>query len=113
VESALRQAGVSFDAVATRAPLDAMAIAERAAGNYTAVIGVGGDGTLHEIVNGLLRASGEAETTAVGMVPLGNGDDFAKVILQRRRWAASPSTGALLWIKLRAGRRSPLMWGAS
>ena len=80
VESALRQAGVSFDAVATRAPLDAMAIAERAAGNYTAVIGVGGDGTLHEIVNGLLRASGEAETKAVGMVPLGNGDDFAKVI---------------------------------
>ena len=80
VESALRQSGVAFEAVATRAPLDAMAIAERAAGSYAAVVGVGGDGTLHEIVNGLLRASGEDETTAVGMVPLGNGDDFAKVI---------------------------------
>jgi YegS/Rv2252/BmrU family lipid kinase len=80
VESALRQAGVEFEAVATRAPLDAMAIAERAAGSYPAVVSVGGDGTLHEIVNGLLRASGEGETVAVGMVPLGNGDDFAKVI---------------------------------
>jgi len=80
LESTLRQAGVEFDAVATRAPLDALAIAEQAAGSYMAVVGVGGDGTLHEIVNGLLRASGEAETTAVGMVPLGNGDDFAKVI---------------------------------
>jgi len=80
LESTLRQAGVEFDAVATRAPLDALAIAEQAAGIYMAVVGVGGDGTLHEIVNGLLRASGEAETTAVGMVPLGNGDDFAKVI---------------------------------
>jgi YegS/Rv2252/BmrU family lipid kinase len=80
VESALRQAGVEFEAVATRAPLDALALAERAAGSYTAVVGVGGDGTLHEIVNGLLRASGQGETIAVGMVPLGNGDDFAKVI---------------------------------
>jgi diacylglycerol kinase family enzyme len=80
VESALHQAGVKFDAVATSAPLDAMALAERAAGNYEAVVCVGGDGTLHEIVNGLLRAAGDSETIAVGMVPLGNGDDFAKVI---------------------------------
>jgi YegS/Rv2252/BmrU family lipid kinase len=80
LENALRQAGVQFEAVATRAPLEAMVIAERAAQSFKVVVGVGGDGTLHEIVNGLLRASGEGETIAVGMVPLGNGDDFAKVI---------------------------------
>jgi diacylglycerol kinase (ATP) len=80
VESALRQAGVEFDAVATNEPLEAMTLAEHAAPRYEAVIGVGGDGTVHEIVNGLLRASGQTETIPMGVIPLGNGDDFAKVI---------------------------------
>ncbi len=80
VEKALADAGVEFEAVATRSPLEATALAERAPQSYSSVVGVGGDGTLHEIVNGLLRASGEAETISVGIVPLGNGDDFAKMI---------------------------------
>jgi diacylglycerol kinase (ATP) len=80
VASALRRAGVEFDAVATNEPLEAISLAERAANKYEAVIGVGGDGTVHEIVNGLMRASGEAETMPMGVIPLGNGDDFAKVI---------------------------------
>ncbi len=80
VEIALQQAGVDYVAVPTRAPLDATRMAERAPGVYAAVIGVGGDGTVHEIVNGLARASGSAETLPVGVIPLGNGDDFAKVI---------------------------------
>ena len=80
VKKALRQAGVEFDAVATHAPLDAMLLAEQAPQKYSAVVGIGGDGTVHEIVNGLMRASGEGETIAMGVVPLGNGNDFAKVI---------------------------------
>ena len=80
VEKALHQVGVDFVAVPTRAPLDATKMAERAPGVYRAVIGVGGDGTVHEIINGLARAAGEGETLPVGVIPLGNGDDFAKVI---------------------------------
>jgi YegS/Rv2252/BmrU family lipid kinase len=80
VEQALRAAGVDFDTVATQARLDAVRLAREAAARYTAVISVGGDGTLHEIVNGLLQASNEGETIALGVVPLGNGDDFAKVL---------------------------------
>ncbi len=57
-----------------------MELARAASGNYAAVIGVGGDGTLHEIANGLMQASGETETTPLGVIPLGNGDDFAKVL---------------------------------
>jgi diacylglycerol kinase family enzyme len=78
VKKALHQADVEFDAVATRAPLDAMLLAEQAPQKYSAVVGIGG--TMHEIVNGLMRASGEGETIAMGVVPLGNGNDFAKVI---------------------------------
>jgi len=80
VEQALRQAGVEFDAVPTQAKLDAVRLAREAPGRYTAVVAVGGDGTVHEVVNGLLQASKEGETIALGVVPLGNGDDFAKVI---------------------------------
>jgi len=39
------------------------------------VIIAGGDGSVHEAVNGLLRAGGN---TALGVIPLGTGNDFAK-----------------------------------
>jgi YegS/Rv2252/BmrU family lipid kinase len=80
VEQALIEAGVEFDVVATAAPLEAVSLAEKAHTKYSAVIAVGGDGTVHEVVNGLLRASSEGETIPLGVIPLGNGDDFAKVI---------------------------------
>jgi len=80
VEQTLRTSGIDFEAVPTRSPLDAMLLAREAPNKYAQVIGVGGDGTIHEIVNGLLQASGENETIPMGIIPLGNGDDFAKVI---------------------------------
>jgi len=41
------------------------------------VFAAGGDGTVHEVANGLLRAGGKA---ALGVIPLGSGDDFAKLL---------------------------------
>ncbi|XP_020096134.1 sphingoid long-chain bases kinase 2, mitochondrial isoform X1 [Ananas comosus] len=51
-----------------------------------AVIAVGGDGTLHEVVNGffwegspiLALDKGPAHSTALGLIPLGTGSDFAR-----------------------------------
>jgi diacylglycerol kinase (ATP) len=80
VEKALSAAGVDYEAAETRAPLEAMTLAREAPQKYSAVISVGGDGTLHEIVNGLLQASTEEETLPLGFIPLGNGNDFAKMI---------------------------------
>ena len=80
LQQGLIDAGIEFDVVATSAPLDAVRLAEKATTKYSTVIAVGGDGTVHEVVNGLLRASNEGETIALGVVPLGNGDDFAKMI---------------------------------
>ena len=80
VQQGLIDAGIEFDVAATSAPLEAVTLAEKAATKYSTVIAVGGDGTVHEVVNGLLRASSEGETIALGVVPLGNGDDFAKMI---------------------------------
>ena len=80
VQQALIDTGIEFDVAATSAPLEAVTLAEKAATKYSTVIAVGGDGTVHEIVNGLLRASNEGETITLAVVPLGNGDDFAKMI---------------------------------
>eukprot|EP00262_Sarcandra_glabra_P013395 TRINITY_DN3709_c0_g1_i1.p1 TRINITY_DN3709_c0_g1~~TRINITY_DN3709_c0_g1_i1.p1 ORF type:complete len:191 (+),score=26.93 TRINITY_DN3709_c0_g1_i1:99-671(+) len=51
-----------------------------------AVIAVGGDGTLHEVVNGffwggkpvLAHEQGATHSTALGLIPLGTGSDFAR-----------------------------------
>jgi len=77
---ALKSAGVEFDTATTRSAREAIALAERGAGAYRAVIAAGGDGTVHEVVNGLLRASAGGETAALGVLPLGSGDDFAKMV---------------------------------
>jgi diacylglycerol kinase (ATP) len=80
IQASLGSAGVDFDAVTTQAPFEAITLAQKYAQNYARVVAVGGDGTINEVVNGLLRASGENETLPVGLIPLGNGDDFAKEI---------------------------------
>ncbi|XP_077248221.1 diacylglycerol kinase family protein [Tasmannia lanceolata] len=53
-----------------------------------AVIAVGGDGTLHEVVNGFFwsgkpvtaREQKAAHTTSLGLIPLGTGSDFARTL---------------------------------
>jgi len=77
---ALKAAGMAFDLVETRQPREAVGLAERAAHDYDVVIAAGGDGTVHEVVNGLLRAGSGA---ALGVLPLGSGDDFAKMLPAR------------------------------
>jgi diacylglycerol kinase (ATP) len=41
------------------------------------VVACGGDGTVHEVANGLMRAGAKA---TLGVIPVGSGDDFAKML---------------------------------
>jgi len=59
----------------TSGPGDAISIAERS--NHPVVVACGGDGTVHEVVNGLMRGGAKA---ALGVIPVGSGDDFAKML---------------------------------
>jgi YegS/Rv2252/BmrU family lipid kinase len=43
---------------------------------YETVAALGGDGTVHEVVNGLIRAK-KTRRPRLGVVPLGSGNDFA------------------------------------
>lgn len=60
----------------TERPTHATEIAAAAAGR-TMLICVGGDGTLHEIVNGLMRID-VAHRPPVALIPSGTGSDFAR-----------------------------------
>lgn len=79
VEQALREAGMEFDLAHTRKSLHAVELAWNAPSQgYERIIAIGGDGIVHEVVNGLMRASNEGETIALGIIPLGKGNDFIK-----------------------------------
>lgn len=75
VERALAAAGFEPDVLETAAPDDAETLA-RALGEQGAfVVAAGGDGTIHEVVNGLAGTDG-----TLGVLPLGTGNDFAHAI---------------------------------
>lgn len=63
------------DLVMTADPDEAARTAETAEG-YDAVIALGGDGTVHEVLNGLMRRPA-ADRPALGIVPTGSGNDYA------------------------------------
>lgn len=46
------------------------------AGAYRTVVALGGDGTVHEVVNGLMQLPAE-HRPQLGVVPIGSGNDFA------------------------------------
>jgi YegS/Rv2252/BmrU family lipid kinase len=51
---------------------------------YEMVIAMGGDGTVHEVVNGLMRIA-EEKRPVLGVVPVGSGNDFAHGINASRK----------------------------
>ena len=77
VRRRLHAAGIAFDEVVTAKPGEAVNLAEAHARSYDAVVAAGGDGTVHDVVTGLMRAGAPA---AFGVIPLGRGDDFAKLL---------------------------------
>ncbi|MDQ7842882.1 MAG: diacylglycerol kinase family lipid kinase [Armatimonadota bacterium] len=78
VGSALRDAGLSFDEVVEDRPQLAIPLAEEASRRgYEVIVAVGGDGTVHEVINGILRAR-VPSPPAVAIIPGGTGNDFAR-----------------------------------
>jgi YegS/Rv2252/BmrU family lipid kinase len=63
---------------------------------YEMVIAIGGDGTVHEVVNGLMQLP-EGKRPILGVVPVGSGNDFAHAIgvpMQSDRALAHALNGA-------------------
>lgn len=73
----LREAGLSFDYELTKHAGHAMEIARRSADDgYHCLIAVGGDGTVNEVANGILRST-RSGNTILGIAGMGTAHAFA------------------------------------
>jgi diacylglycerol kinase (ATP) len=50
--------------------------AEGISAGFDIILSAGGDGTMHQVVNGVLTH--ESPTAAIGLIPLGSGNDLAR-----------------------------------
>lgn len=75
----LEQKQLDFDLEQTMRPWHAAEIARQAAAQgYRVVTAVGGDGTINEVINGLMLAKTNQEgEAALGVISVGRGNDFA------------------------------------
>ena len=75
----LREQGVEVDVLTTASKGHAADLATDAyAKGYRRFIAVGGDGTAHEILNGLFRRTQTPERISLGFLPLGTGNSFLR-----------------------------------
>lgn len=80
IEAQLRAAGIAFDAVFTERKMHAAELAEAAiAEGRRHLVAVGGDGTAHEVANGILRQTTcPSEEVTFTLMPVGTGNDWVK-----------------------------------
>lgn len=77
VQDVFTESGAAFETHLTERAGDATEIARRLTENgETEIIALGGDGTLHEVLNGLADPS----ACNFGLIPSGTGNDFAEKI---------------------------------
>ncbi|MFV9503214.1 MAG: diacylglycerol/lipid kinase family protein [Oscillochloridaceae bacterium umkhey_bin13] len=82
LEAALREADLAYDLVTTHARGGATELAFQAIGRgYDTLVAVGGDGTINEVVNGIVgsRERGLGDAT-LAIIPLGTGSDFVRML---------------------------------
>lgn len=80
MQKALTDAGLKFDWVRTEARGHAIELAKEATmAGYGMVVAAGGDGTLNEVVNGMLE-SGRTTDATLGILNAGTGCDFARFL---------------------------------
>lgn len=68
----------SFDLVLTKAPQHAIQLASQAQ-DYKTVCALGGDGIIHEVVNGLMQIPAH-KRPQLCLLPIGSGNDFARTL---------------------------------
>lgn len=81
IEAILRAENFPYDVVFTERRGHATELARRALdAGYDLIVAVGGDGTLNEVVNGLVTQDGKARnpTAVLGVIPSGTGSDFVR-----------------------------------
>jgi len=90
----LRERNLLVDTIASTAQGHAVQLAHEAYNQgYRRFLAVGGDGTAHEILNGVFAGRKSVERVALGFLPLGTGNSFLKDFTKN---GAEASTQAIL-----------------
>lgn len=94
VQAFLKGQGVHSDVTLTSAAREATTLAAEASdAGFPLVIAMGGDGTLQEVGEGLVNAgastNGRVAATRLGVIPVGTGNDFAKMLAATADWRAA------------------------
>lgn len=78
IQQALREFGLDYNISLTERPWHATELTREAIRDgFDVVVAVGGDGTVNEVVNGILQCQAEQVGEAVmGVLPVGRGNDF-------------------------------------
>ncbi len=96
----LREKGLHIDVIASTGPGHAVQLAREAyAQGYRKFLAVGGDGTAHEILNGVFANRRNPERIALGFLPLGTGNSFLRDFTDK---GAEASLDALVTNRSRA-----------
>jgi diacylglycerol kinase (ATP) len=75
----LQEAGLEYTLIVSEKPGAPLTLAKEACENgFDVVVAAGGDGTLNEVINGLMAAKLEGKKIpGLGVIPAGRGNDFA------------------------------------
>jgi diacylglycerol kinase (ATP) len=79
VEEVLKSHRINYDLVSTEYPEHGVELAAQAARQgYDPIIAAGGDGSISEVVNGIMQATPNTQPAliSVGIIPLGSANDF-------------------------------------
>lgn len=80
IERYMAASGIEFQVIETTAPSESIEASRSAAMDSTVVVSAGGDGTLHYVASGIIEARLVGATAALGIIPLGTGNDFARMV---------------------------------
>ncbi len=81
IERACQKIGLDYELVVTEGPNHGIELAREAAlAGSSPIISAGGDGSISEVVNGLVQAAGDGVVAPLGIIPLGSADDFADML---------------------------------
>lgn len=79
IESEMQRLGVPYDLIITSHRGHAIDLSREAGANgYQTVVATGGDGTVNEVINGLMQAKNDGHQIAhLAVIPVGRGNDFS------------------------------------
>lgn len=80
----LHQQKIEHEVLVTTQSSEALPYVVEKTFDHDAIIAAGGDGTVHEVINGMMQArakNGHSENMAsLGVLPIGSGNDFVKML---------------------------------